>query len=61
MQAPVRLQLVVRLPVEIEVVAIRFEVVDRSKREVEHLPRGPRGPQLWLPYPGWERDLLLGG
>ena len=19
-------------------------------------PRSPRGDQLWLPYPGWERD-----
>jgi hypothetical protein len=58
MQAPVRLQLVVRLPVEIEVVEIRFEVIGSSEREVEQSPRAPHGPQLWLPYPGWERDVL---
>jgi hypothetical protein len=61
MQAPVRLQLVVRLLVEVQVIAIRVEVIRSSERQGEHSPRGPRGAQLWLPYPGWERDLLLGG
>ena len=37
--------------------------VDRSASQEDpsggkSMPRGPRGAQLWLPYPGWERDVL---
>lgn len=28
----------------------------RAPTPVQMPPRGPRGPQLWLRYPGWEKD-----
>jgi hypothetical protein len=74
MQALVRhFWIVVELSADVEAVAISVDVGgvsvgSHSRRkqlgaasEEARAPmlRSPRGPQLWLPYPGWERDVLM--